>query len=305
MIRITKLIAAGLCMLFPLLSFAEETLSSHILKHDGNERTYLRFVPATEQHPGKPLPLVILLHGGGGSGRSMMRYTRFNRLAREAGFIVIYPSGLNRRWNDGRESHQAFDDVGFILKAIRQTIAEANRVNEKRIFVAGMSNGGLMSQRLACEQAELFSGIAIVTAQLTPELITSCHPSKPLAVLYINGTEDRLVPYDGGALAPQWGPFGTVTPTAETLAFWRRVNRCEKTPAVTLLPDLDANDGTRVEQYDWFGCATNAPLRLYRIVGGGHTWPGKRQYLPQTVIGLTSRDVDANKLIGEFFLSIH
>lgn len=305
MIRIAGVAAIIMCILFPSLAFAEEGLSTHLLTHDGIERIYLRYVPPAARRADEPVQLVVLLHGGGGAGGSMMRYTRFNRLASESGFVVIYPSGLNRHWNDGREPYQGVDDVGFILKAIRQTIAETGQVDESRIFVAGMSNGGHMSQRLACEQAGLFAGVAVITAQFTPELIASCRPSRPLAVLYLNGTEDPLVPYDGGAIAPKWGSRGTATSTAETIAFWRHHNRCGEIPAVTQLPDLDTNDDTRVEQYDWPDCAPTAPLRLYRIVGGGHTWPGKRQYLPQTVIGRTSNDVDANSLIYDFFRSIH
>jgi polyhydroxybutyrate depolymerase len=302
--RPTALIAFAVCLLFAGFAGAEEGLSRHRLTHDGLERTYLRYVPPSVQRADGPAQLVVVLHGGGGAARSIMRHTRFNRLAADSGFIALYPDGLNRHWNDGRVKYQGVDDVGFITEAIKQTAADTGRIDNRRIFVAGMSNGGFMSQRLACEQAGLFAGMAVVTAQFTEELLASCNPSRPLPALYINGTEDLLVPYDGGAIAPKWGPRGTVTSTAATIAFWQRHNGCGGTATVTLLPDLDTTDDIRVEKHDWPGCAQNAPLRLYRIVGGGHTWPGKKQYLPEAVIGRTTGDVDANLLIDDFFRSV-
>lgn len=296
--------AFALTLLATGLARGEEGLSSHDFSHDGLDRSYLRYVPPSVQQADGPVPLVVLLHGGGGTARSFMRYTRFNRLASESGFIALYPDGSNRHWNDGRVKYQGVDDVGFITEAIKQTRVDTGRIDAGRIFVAGMSNGGFMSQRLACEQAGLFAGMAAVTAQFTKELFPKCQPSRPLAALYINGTEDPLVPYGGGAIAPRWGPRGTVISTATTTAFWQRHNGCADTPTVTLLPDLDTADDIRVEQHDWPGCTQNAPLRLYRVIGGGHTWPGKTQYLPEAIIGRTTGDIDANSLIDDFFRSV-
>ncbi len=295
------LAAIGLGMLIGSTATAQTSLSSHTLTHDDRTRTFLRYVPAAVSESTTPVELLVLLHGGGGAGPTMMRYTRFNALAREFGFIVLYPSGLSRQWNDGRQHYQGVDDVRFILAMIDKTVAETGRVDEARIFLAGMSNGGHMSQRLACEKADRFAGIAIVTSQFTSQLIAKCRPSRRLAVLYLNGTEDPLVPYDGGTIAPQWGGRGTATD--QTIEFWRRHNRCERSAKRTLLGDLDDGDGTRIEQLDWPDCAPSAPLRLFRIIGGGHTWPGKMQYLPQSVIGRTSHDADGSRLIWQFFRS--
>jgi len=294
----------GLSMLIACVANAQSGLSTHTLEHDHRARSYIRYVPPAVLQSTKPVEMVVMLHGGGGAGPSMMRYTRFNRLAREFGFIVLYPSGLNRHWNDGRPHYQGVDDVGFILRSIDQTIGDTGRVDRSRIFLAGMSNGGHMSQRLACEQADRFAGIAVVTAQFTPQLIVKCRPSRPLGVLYMNGTEDPLVPYDGGPIAAQWGARGQATATAETLEFWRRRNGCALSPSRTPLPDLDADDGLHIDQLDWRDCAPNAPLRLFKIVGGGHTWPGKIQYMPESVIGRTANDVDGSRLIWHFFQSI-
>ncbi|WP_169567581.1 alpha/beta hydrolase family esterase [Sneathiella limimaris] len=303
----TRISGLAILLVWTLISTsanASDGLSEHTLVHEGIERQYLRYVPPAAHQIGTPKQLIILLHGGGGTGRSMMRSTGFNRLAAREGFVGLYPSGVNRHWNDGRPQYQGVDDVGFILAAIQETMAEIQFLDETQIFLAGMSNGGHMIQRLICEQAARFAGAAIVTAQLTPELIKSCRPSKPLGILYINGTEDPLMPFDGGPIAPQWGSRGTVTSTAETLDFWRMHNTCASFPKVTQLPDLDATDGTLTERLDWPDCAPGAPLRLYRINGGGHAWPRKKQYLPERVIGRTSKDIDANDLIIDFFKSL-
>ena len=296
-----KTAAIGLSMLTASVANAQSSLSNHTLEHEHRVRTFIRYVPAAVLKSTKPVELLVLLHGGGGAGRSMMRYTRFNRLAREFGFIVLYPSGLTGHWNDGRPHYQGVDDVGFILKSIDQTIADTGLVDNSRVFLAGMSNGGHMSQRLACEHADRFAGLAVVTAQFTPQLITKCRPSRPLAAIYLNGTEDPLVPYNGGPIAPQWGGRGHATATAETMRFWRRLNGCSLSPTRKPLSDQDADDGLHIEQLDWRDCAPNAPLRLFSIVGGGHTWPGKIQYLPESVIGRTSKDVDGSRLIWNFF----
>lgn len=270
------------------------------LAHGGVERSYLRYVPDRVSGSASKAPLVLVLHGGRGRARGMVLYSGFNRLADRHGFVVAYPQGLDRRWSDGRAVNGATDDIGFLLKVVDASVA-AGRVDPARVFVAGISNGGFMALRLACDATARFAGVAAVTAQLTEYLSTRCRPSRPIPVLLLNGTDDPLVPYKGGVVAPRFGGRGAVISTDATLGFWAWRNGCSGNPKTVTLPDRDPGDGTRIERMAWESCPDGARVVLYRVLGGGHTWPGKVQYLPERWIGRTSRDADGTELIWRFF----
>jgi polyhydroxybutyrate depolymerase len=264
-------------------------------------RSYILYLPPGSRAPGG-LPLVVMLHGGGGTAEQMVRFTGFNGIAARERFAVAYPQGVGRRWNDGRvfrgRTETGADDVGF-LRALVADIAKRTALDRRRIFAAGISNGGFMSFRLGCEAADLFAAIAPVTATMPDDLGPRCKPAKPVAVLVINGTADPLVPYAGGHVRAMFAERGAIWSTDRTLAFWAKHNGCPA-PAVRALPDRDPNDGSHVVEADYRGCA-GAPVKLLRVEGGGHTWPGGIQYLPVTWIGPTNRDIDASEVIWRFF----
>lgn len=299
-----RAIASGLAVAAGLAPVAwSASPESLTLTHAGVERTYLRYVPDRVARSSVKAPLVLVLHGGRGRAGQIMRYTGFNRLADRQGFVVVYPQGLNRQWSDGRPVNGATDDVGFLVKAVDAAVT-TGQVDPARVFVAGISNGGFMALRLACDATARFAGVAAVTAQLTDYLSTRCRPSRPLPVLLLNGTEDPLVPYKGGVVAERFGGRGAVIPTDATLGFWAWRNGCQGGPRTARLPDRDPGDGTRIERMAWETCIGGARVVLYRVVGGGHTWPGKVQYLPERWIGRTSRDADGTELIWRFFAAV-
>jgi polyhydroxybutyrate depolymerase len=161
------------------------------LTHDGLERTYRLHIPAT-YNEAQPPPLVLALHGGGGTGENMVRLTGdLNALADAEGFLVAYPDGMDKHWNDGRplSSRRAYteniDDVGF-LKALVDRIAQDYAVDPGRIYAMGISNGGMMSYRLACEAPGTFSAIAAVVSSMSVELFASCAPAQPISVQVMN-----------------------------------------------------------------------------------------------------------------------
>jgi len=278
-------------------------LSRATLRHDGHQREFLWMVPATAR--GK-VPLVILLHGGRGRARQITRYTRFDSVARQNGFALLVPQGLNRHWNDGRRHNNAVrtDDVGFLRKAATDLARRTGRIDLSRVFVTGISNGGFMSLRMACDASDFVAGIAAVTAQFTSQLAARCRPARPIPVLIMNGTADPLVPYTGGIVAARWGNRGTVQHTDQTVAFWRRHNQCAGAGRLVRLPDRTPGDGVTIERRRWGSCATGAPVVLYRLIGGGHTWPGKRPYLPARIIGRTGQDIDGSAHIWRWFASL-
>ena len=273
----------------------------------GLERTYRVHVPPSHDKT-KPAPLVLALHGGGGTGAHMERLTLggFNVLSDQEGFIVAYPDGIERHWNDGRKqardrAHgENIDDVGFLSALIDRLIQELN-VDAKRIYVTGMSNGAMMSFRLACERSGKIAAIAPVAGAMPDDLAAHCAPLQPISVLVISNTQDPMVPWTGGDVRFLWIERGKAYSTASTVAYWVRHDQCSPSPVVAWEPDADPQDGTRVRREVYGGGKDETEVILYAIEGGGHTWPGGYQYLPEGVIGKTSRDIDANQVIWDFF----
>ena len=294
-----KLTILLLCGLFWLTASAVTLAApvSETLKSGGDLRNYWLVRPEGLEKT-KPAPLLMVLHGSAGSGEDMMTVTQrgFERLADKEKFVVVYPDALERRWND---QGGTVDDVGFLLAIVDKLVADG-LVDKNRIYVAGISNGGMMAQRLACEQADRIAGIATVAGGLPEPLQATCKPARALPVLVIHGTEDPIVPWAGGAVAG-FEDFGKVLSARETAKFWAANNRCGDGGVIAAEPDRDPKDGTRVKMEVFASCPAGAAVRLAAVEGGGHTWPGGYQYLPERFIGRTSQDVDANSLIWNFF----
>jgi polyhydroxybutyrate depolymerase len=283
------------------------------LLHDNLERTFHIHFPQSYIKSSR-LPLVIALHGRGGEGESMIIVTRrgFNQLADRDGFIVVYPDGIEKNWNDGRMDEEAddrahkenIDDVGFISGLIDKMIKDYN-VNPKRVYVTGISNGAIMSYRLACELSSKITAIAPVDGNIPYLLLHDCSPSRAVSVLAINNVDDPLVPFEGGEI---WGHFhkvklGRVLSVNESISFWINKDKCNTIPFIEQEPDRDPSDGTRVLRKEFTKGIDKTEVILYKIDGGGHTWPGGLQYLPAWLIGKTSRDINANEVIWNFFKS--
>jgi polyhydroxybutyrate depolymerase len=294
--------------LFPVLPASSQKSSMEFM---GLERTFKIYVPVTNEKAVR-LPLVIALHGRGGKGRSMILLTRkgFNKLADKDGFIMVYPDGIGKNWNDGRMDEEAndrahlenIDDVGFI-SALIDFMIKNYRTDPGRVYVTGISNGAIMSYRLACALSDKITAIAPVDGSIPQMIYHECSPSVPVSVLAINNVDDPLVPYEGGEI---YGHFhsvklGEVLSADESVGFWVKRNRCSVTPVVVEEPDRDPGDGTRVTSKRYLNGNDGTEVILYTVDGGGHTWPGGIQYLPEWLIGKTSKDMNATEVIWAFF----
>jgi len=254
----------------------------------------------------RPTPLVVVLHGGGGTGKGMVKLTGFNAIADRENFIVVYPNGVENHWNDGRGIQryrtqvENIDDVGFISALVDRLSDELN-IDAKRIYVTGISNGGMMSHRLGCELSQKIAAICPVASNIPVNMASAWEPSRPVSVLIINGTDDPLVPWGGGDIRFGRAKLGEVLSVADTVKFWVGKNRCALSPAITQVQDKDPADGTKVRKESYGGCRHGAEVVLYAIEGGGHTWPGGLQYLPESIIGRTSREFNASEVIWQFF----
>lgn len=279
--------------------------------YDNLKRTFRIYLPAGYKKPSR-LPLVIALHGRGGNGESMILLTRkgFNKLADKDGFVVVYPDGIDLNWNDGRMDEESndrahrenIDDVGFISALIDSMITSYN-IDPKRVYVTGISNGAIMSYRLACELTNKITAIAPVDGNIPLLVFPECSPSRPVSVLAINNTNDPLVPFNGGDIygSIRKVNLGKVLSVNESIMFWVNWNGCSVYPVIINEPDKDPKDGTRVISMRYSDGLDGTEVILYSVEGGGHTWPGGFQYLPVWIIGKTSRDINANEIIWSFF----
>jgi polyhydroxybutyrate depolymerase len=277
----------------------------------GLERTYILHFSTTLNKAGF-YPLVIALHGGGGDAKGMVRLTegKFDSLADRDGFIIAYPNGIDKHWNDGRREDETgystqemkIDDIGFISDLIDKLVRERN-ADPLHVYITGMSNGAMMTYRCGCELSEKITAIAPVAGNIPDNLIYSCKPGRPVSLLAINNTKDPLMPFSGGEVTGPFGKkkIGKVLSAKESIGFWIIFNGCKSKAVISDLPDIDPKDGTRIQLRIFNGGKNNTEVQFYAIEGGGHTWPGGYQYLGEWIIGKTSRDMDACGVIWEFF----
>jgi polyhydroxybutyrate depolymerase len=250
--------------------------------------------------------------------------TRFNALADREGFVVVYPEGRGRLWNDGavvggtildrlaqrpaatgasQRLPRNVDDVGFLRALAARLPAHGVVPDRGRIFAAGMSNGGFMAMRLACEAADLFAGIAAVAATMSSVNGPACRPARRVAVLTVNGTADKIVPYEGGRLTfGQW-KGAPIWSSDRALRFWGLANGCRGAYETVDLPDRFPADGTDAIRVRATSCA-GAAVEHYRIVAGGHTWPGMAGPDEWPGLGRVSREIDASATIWRFFAAV-
>ncbi len=276
---------------------------------DSLQRTYRIHIPP--QLPENLSPaLVFVLHGGGGTGEGMERSLTlggFDTLADQYHFIVVYPDGIGKAWNDGRknmtdEAHQQnIDDVGFFSLLIDNLTQEFN-IDARQVFVTGISNGAMMSYRLGFELPEKIAAIAPVAGAIPTDLLPVNMSTEPVSVCAISGTKDPLVPWNGGVVYPR-KPRGTVISVNDSVQIWMRHDGCFPVPYSVDLPNIVLWDLTRVHEDLYQHGVNNSEVVLYTIINGGHTWPGGQQYLPKVLVGRTCRDIDANTVIWNFFLT--
>jgi polyhydroxybutyrate depolymerase len=273
----------------------------------GVSRNYLLHVPASYSSSA-PMPAVILLHGGQGSAASIGNITGpggFSGLADRSNFIAITPDSQAGTWDDGRETiPNRTNDVAFVA-ALLDAVALDYRLDKQRVYAAGISNGGMMALRLACDLSDRITAVAAVAANLPAALASSCNPTRPVPVVLFSGTADPLMPYGGGTVATSGsaGQGGAVLSVAATVSFWLNKNGNTAAPVATAVPNTDLLDGTTTDLLAYGSAGSTGQVVLYRINEGGHTWPGGTQYFPALLIGRVSKDFSANDAIWAFFAS--
>ncbi|MGI9390404.1 MAG: alpha/beta hydrolase family esterase [Boseongicola sp.] len=281
---------------FAFVTPAAADLTRHKVRVDGDSRTYFLFVPDAPP-PSAGRPLVYVLHGGGGTARGMARSIadEIHAFAETERALIVYPQAIDRSWDFGEgvvseRMDQRRDDLKF-LTGLASVIDRRHKINRQRIFATGISRGGQASYFLACKSPGFLAAIAPVTMSLPEFLLDDCRTAPRIPILVMNGTADPLVPYNGGPITVGRKERGNVISTAETMSLFRRKNGCGSGTTTRKIG--------RVDVLAWRNCRERTVL--YRVNGGGHTWPGGQQYLPVRVVGPVNRDISATREIWKFF----
>jgi polyhydroxybutyrate depolymerase len=278
---------------------------------NGSQRSYIVHVPPSYK-PQTPSPLVIMLHGGGGTAQAAMWETGWAAKADQQGFLAVFPNAMARDpaqpssfarnpqfWNDGSdrfyEGQTTSDDVGFIGTMLDDLSARF-ALDAQRIFVTGFSNGASMSFRLGSELSDRIAAIAPVAGALwfnPPQF------RQPVSVCYITGTADPLNLIEGGVPKLATGASDKVRakpkpPVRDSISKWAKALGC---PATT--PSVSNSHGVRTETYS--ACIGDAEVIYIAVDELGHTWAGGRSILPESMVGKTSNRISATDVIWEFF----
>ena len=250
---------------------------------------------------GKLHPIIVFLHGAGDAGSSFRKRIRPDAATDAAGFITVWPSGMEGTWTVGcgydcneAEALRA-DDMTFIRTLVRQ-VAGALPVDTTRVYLLGYAQGGQLAQLYACQSPSPPAGIGVVAAEMYRVVGQSCAPSGRFPVGIVHGDQDPIAFYGG------FGPGSVVLSVVATVQRWLDVFQCLDNPTYRFHPD-DAGDFTSVEAYRFSDCDPGASVAFYRVNEGGHTWPGDTG--PWTgFVGLRSSNIDATAEFLSLFASV-
>jgi polyhydroxybutyrate depolymerase len=273
----------------------KSTAISKTINVNGLERRFRVFVPTNLPKDKKP-SLVFVFHGGKSDAISIENYSKFSDIAEREKFIAVYPEGIDKNWNDGRELTQT-DDLSFVKAMLDSLIKEYN-IDEKGIFSTGISNGGFFSNYVAAHLSDRFAAIAPVVGGIAEPFEPKFSPKEPISVFVIQGTADPINPYNGGEVA---GNRGRTISTQKTIELWKKHNLTANLSVNGSLPDTEKNDGCTIETYLWKNGKKGTEVKFHKEIGGGHALSGKNQYLPKFIIGNVCKDYDAAEAIWEFF----
>lgn len=285
-------------MLIGLAVSAQEKNENIIV--GGLKREFITYLPAGGGN-GRPMPVIISLHGRLGTAEGQMKFADFRPIADREKVIIVCPQGIKRSWNDGRGTpahNKGINDVKFINQLVSYILKTYN-ADPARVYVTGMSNGGFMTSRLACELPDQIAAVAVIAASMDHD--EGYSPQKPMPAMYIQGTADPLVPFAGGQMKK--GAGGSIYGHEEVLKKWAIADGCDNRAIIANLPVM-VNDGTSINKETYEG-PNGIEVIGYTVNNGGHTWPGGTQYLPKAIIGSLSHNMNACDVIWDFFKRYH
>jgi len=253
---------------------------------DGIYRNFILHLPSGYS-PSISYPLVLNLHGYTSNASQEQLYTKFDQTSNANQFMVVYPNGVGNYWNS---FNSGVDDVKFLRNLI-DTISKRYKVNAKRVYSCGMSNGGFMSYTLACQMSDKLAAVASVTGTMSNPTLANCPITHKMPILHIHGTTDSVVNYNTGVT----GSAGV----EQVISFWKDTNGCTLKPDTTNILNTSTTDSCTAQLIRYKNCKNGSEVQFYKITGGGHTWPNAALDIPSN--GNTNRDFDASNAIWEFF----
>ena len=272
-----------------LPSTSQEAIQGTII-HNDIERSYILYIPQSYNNQ-EDVPLVINLHGYTSNAGEQMIYSNFFALADTENFLIVHPMGTVNEfgepfWNSfGAEG---VDDIGFLSSLIDYLGSEYN-INMDKVYSTGMSNGGFMSYTLACELSDKIAAIASVTGSMFNNQNLLCNCNHPMPVMQIHGTLDFVVPYNGNI---------EIESVDNVISYWVSFNQCDETPIYNDVPDINLIDLCQAEHYVYENGINGSTVELYKVIGGGHTWPGAGIPIAGSN---TNQDFNATEKIWDFF----
>jgi len=285
-------------------------------------RPYDVHLPA-DYAPARPVPVVLAIHGGGGNSRAAARTSCpggdvgspdcLHAIASREGVAVVYPNGTGARllpnvrtWNaggggngwqcvSGRACKDGVDDIAY-FRALLADLSRWVAVDPRRVYATGLSNGGAMSHRLACQLSDRIAAIAPLGGENQYSTTAACAPGRPVSVLDIHGTRDPCWPYGGGKAACLQRDDTSKISVDASMRIWATINGCKSMQPAR---PMASEPGVETERIRWTGC--RAETELIRTAGGGHVWPGGWAYSRESIIGPMVRGWSANRVILDFF----
>lgn len=312
-----KFILFGLFSIYLMTSCGDDEINSPqpqsypeivngTINYQDSERVFSLHIPASFDGT-EAAPLVIFLHGGGGNAQSAQNFTGFNDVSEQEGFLMLYPqAGFETAtnsfvWADGRglaPDKLGIDDVGFVNALVDSLVLEYN-INQSKIYICGFSNGSFLTQRIAFEANSKFAAIGTLGGTMQQSFYDSGNPSRAIPMVYVFGTDDPLVPYNGGYVSDNPN-FEYVVGVEDAVEFWRINNNAQTTVQLVNLPDINTNDNSTVTVFEYTdGDCNGSKVKFYKINGGGHTWPGV--VVPNATLGETNLDINASQELWDFF----
>ena len=285
-----KILITALTFLFiGAQTIKAQTLLNQTLVHDGNNREYAIYIPASYDQS-QAVPLLFNFHGGGGNIVDYMSSVDMRPIADTANFILVYPQAVPDPGNGGATSwmHKApttFDDVPFV-EAMIDVIAAEYMIDDNRVYVCGYSLGGEFTYELACRLNNRIAAAGAVARTMQGETFNNCAPQHPTGVLTILGTADGISDYNGIT----FNGIQYYMSAAETHEYWATANNCDANPTMSTIANTNTSDGSTVERYSWKDALGCTYVEHLKVINGGHDWPG--------VFG--NMDIDASQEIWSF-----
>jgi polyhydroxybutyrate depolymerase len=296
-LRLRRPLALALSLAAFVAGGIEGHAASGALTYESGGQTRSAFIVEHERLKRRLRPTVLIFHGGSGSALRTRRNIGLEDVIRSQGVVVVYPDAKDGHWHladSGKGEVQAIRDL--IKMLVDERISD-----RRRIYLLGLGSGGIVAMRVACESADDIAGVGALLVTMPPTLAATCRPSRPLPFFALVGTADPLIPYAGGPanLRDYKLPLASVEATLAPFLAAASCSADKKT--TTEVPDRDVKDNTRVTVDRFTDC--RVPIELIRVVGGGHTLPGRWRGPAERDIplGPHNNDIDSTKLIWDFF----